>query len=246
MRKIHVLTRKEEIDPVRIKNGTAVVIDVLFATSTIATALFHGAKKVIPVMNKEDALRLADSLPEGSFVLSGEQRGYTIENFRKPDPVTFAQSDISGKTVIYTTTNGTVAIKKLSAAKAVYVASILNGAAVAKSIIGNPEGGSVLIVCSGSGGRFAMEDMIGAGYIIAELVRRDAGTWHLSDAARAAFILYQSQSATIEEALLESEIGVFLSGAHYEEAIRFAARRGVLPVVPRLRDNWLIIDESDK
>ena len=55
MRKIHVLTRKEEINPTKIVDCTAVIIDVLLATTTIATTLSHGAKEVIPVMDQLEA-----------------------------------------------------------------------------------------------------------------------------------------------------------------------------------------------
>ena len=53
MTKIHVLTQKEAIDPLKIKNCVVVVFDVLLATTTITTLLQHGAKKIIPVLNAE-------------------------------------------------------------------------------------------------------------------------------------------------------------------------------------------------
>ena len=46
--KIHVLTKKEELDTVRLEGKVAVVLDVLFATSTMVTALAHGASAVVP------------------------------------------------------------------------------------------------------------------------------------------------------------------------------------------------------
>jgi len=241
MRKIHVLTCKEEIDSSRIMHCTAVIIDVLLATSTIAATLYHGAKEVIPVMDEEEAMQLVCTLSKGSYILSGEKDGYPPEGFLRPDPVSLVQTDIKGKTLIFATTNGTVAIKKATAAKAVYISSLLNGPAVAQQITNNSDGTSVVIVCGGSRGRFALEDMIGAGYLVSELLEVDHEDWKLSDTALAAVQLYQHCSYSIEQALQQSETGEFLSKLKYHEAIRYVARLGVLPVAPRLQDSRLII-----
>ena len=70
--KVHVLYRKEDLDGVRVEGKVVVVLDVLFATSTIIHALASGASDVIPTMDEWGARACAAELPEGSFVASGE------------------------------------------------------------------------------------------------------------------------------------------------------------------------------
>jgi 2-phosphosulfolactate phosphatase len=71
--KVHVLFRKEDLDDLRVEGKVIVVLDILFATSTIVAALAHGANDIIPTMDVWSASALAAEMPEGSFVASGEQ-----------------------------------------------------------------------------------------------------------------------------------------------------------------------------
>src|SRR3970282_677583 len=53
--RIHVLTRKEELDGIRVPGKVVVVLDILFATTTMVAALAHGATEVIPVDDEKAA-----------------------------------------------------------------------------------------------------------------------------------------------------------------------------------------------
>lgn len=86
MGKIHVVTRKEEIDGAKMKDKIAVVFDVLLATSTIATVLEHGARSVIPVLDGEQARSLAAEMNKDDCMLVGEYEGRTIDGFLDPNP----------------------------------------------------------------------------------------------------------------------------------------------------------------
>lgn len=241
MRKIHVLTRKEEIDPTKIVNCTAVIIDVLLATTTIAALLSHGAKEVIPVMDQMEAHEIAKSLPVDSYILSGESGGYKIDGFINPDPVELINMNLTGKTAIISTTNGTVAIKKSIHAKRILTSSLINGVAVSEKLIQDHDDSAILIICGGSHGRFAIEDFLGAGYLISELLKYDEKLWELTDSAKTAFHFYTSQSDRIEEALVQSETSRFISTFGYKEATCYAAQRGILQVVPVLEEGRLIL-----
>ena len=59
--KVHVLTKKEELDTVRLTGKVVVVLDILFATTTMVTALAHGAKEVVPVLDESAAWAIAGS-----------------------------------------------------------------------------------------------------------------------------------------------------------------------------------------
>lgn len=245
MRKIHVLFRKEDIDPERIRNCVAVVFDVLFATSSIAAALYHGAKDVIPVKDGEEAQDVAKSLPEGSWVLAGEKDGYTMDGFLHPTPLAMETERIRGKSVIYSTTNGTVAIRKAEQARSVYTSSLLNGEAVARQILADKGTESVVLICAGSKGSFGLDDFYGAGYLVDLLVRGNDKKWHLSDAAKAAQGFYATYPESDAACLRETRVGRFVSSLGLDEETVYAARKSILPVVPGLVDGRLIDERSD-
>ena len=84
--KIHVLTKKEELDSVRVPGKVVIVLDILFATTTMVTALAHGATEVLPVLDEAAARARASELPHGSYVLSGELNADTLPGFAHPAP----------------------------------------------------------------------------------------------------------------------------------------------------------------
>src|SRR5262249_46106829 len=130
MAKIHVLLKKEELDSERLPGKVVVVLDVLFATSSIVAALAHGAVEVVPALNGEAALQEAARRPEGSYVLSGELNAVTLAGFSRPTPMSLLEQDLAGKTLIYSTTNGTVAVGKAREAGHVYAAALPHGEGV--------------------------------------------------------------------------------------------------------------------
>jgi 2-phosphosulfolactate phosphatase len=241
MGKIHVLLRKEDLDHTRIQDSIVVIIDVLLATSTIATALYHGAKEVIPVFDEKEALAAAKGLEDGSYVLVGEKDGYTISGFSGPSPNQLIKSNVKGKTVILSTTNGTVAVRKSMDAKKIYTSSLLNGKSLAERIRSDYEDETIIIVCSGSGGEFSLEDFYGAGYLIAQLIEGNLSEWHLTDASLAALGFYQHCPQTSEKCLIDSRIGQFIVRLGYEEDIYYVAKQGILPVAPQLVNGRLVI-----
>src|SRR2546426_191539 len=88
-----------------------VVVDVLRATTTIVTALAHGAKAVIPAATSEDAVRLATNLEKDGVVLAGERRSVKIEGVALGySPREMSATAVAGKTIVLATTNGTPAL----------------------------------------------------------------------------------------------------------------------------------------
>src|ERR671914_2186758 len=85
--KVHVLTKKEELDGVRVPGKVVIVLDILFATTTMVTALAHRAKEVVPVLDEAAARLQAKELPQDSFVLAGELYAETLPGFAHPAPL---------------------------------------------------------------------------------------------------------------------------------------------------------------
>ncbi len=236
MARLHVLLKKEELDRERLAGRTVVVLDVLFATSSIVTVLAHGATEVLPLPDGLAARAEAARRPDGSYVLAGELNATTLEGFCHPTPLALLQQGVAGRPLLYCTTNGTVALARARAAARVYAAALLNGEAVVERVLREAPGEEVLIVCAGSADRFNLEDFYGAGHLVSLFLARGGGH-ELSDSARAAHLLHDRCDA---QACLEaSRVGQLMLARGLREEVAFAAQKGRFDVVPELRQGTL-------
>ena len=140
-----------------------VVIDVLRATTVIAHALAAGARQVIPCLEVDDALRVASSLPVGDAVLGGERGGLKIDGFdlgNSPDE--FTPQAVGGKTLVFTTTNGTRAMMHCKQAGRVMTGAFVNASAIVAAIAGEE---NVHLLCAGTRGGVTREDVLLAGLL---------------------------------------------------------------------------------
>jgi 2-phosphosulfolactate phosphatase len=232
--KVHVLLRKEDFNADRLTANVVVVLDILFATTTIVTALAHGATEVIPAIDEHDARAKAKPFPAENVVLSGEKMIHAIEGFVTPLPLALTEVGVNGKRVIYSTTNGTVALSQAAVAPHVYAGSLLNGAATVAHIQQHHADESVLIVCSGSAGGMNLEDFYGAGYIVDQLASGLDPDRDLTDAAQSALRLYRTHDAY--DCLISSRVGRIMQRSGVADEVRHAAQRGVLPLVAKLQE----------
>jgi 2-phosphosulfolactate phosphatase len=242
MTKIHVLLKKDELDSVRLSDKVVVVLDVLFATTTIISALAHGAHAVLPAESEAGARAAAAALTNNGRlsappVLAGEWYAETIPGFASPTPLALMASGIRDRTVIYSTTNGTVALKKAQAAPAVYAGALINGTAVVERVLKAHPGETIIIVCSGSVDNFNLEDFYGAGYLVALLSERLGQRCDLTDAALAAKALFDPRRA--RELLLSSRVGRMMIERDLVPEVEFAAKLSSTSVVPSLTDGML-------
>jgi 2-phosphosulfolactate phosphatase len=236
-RKIHVILKKEDLEVQKLKEKIAVVFDIILATSTITAVLEQGAEAVIPVSDWVEAVKVSASLPPASFVLAGEDDGKTIEGFLEPYPKEIRE-EVKEKTLILSTTNGTVAARKAESAKKLYAASLLNTEAVAADIIKNYQNETILLICGGSRGDFSMEDFYGAGYMVECLL--NLGSFQLTDAAKTSHLFYLSQKDRPYDLFRLTRIGDVLSRCHYDDELAFIAQKSVFTSVPRWKDGKLI------
>ncbi len=238
--RVHVLFRKEELDHEKVEGKVAIVLDVLFATTTIVNALAHGAAEVIPTLDEAGAKAEAQKHREGSYLLAGELYAETLPGFAPPTPLALAREPIAGRKVIYSTTNGTVALKQAAKADHVYAGALLNGEALVRRVLERHAGKTVLIICSGSMGKPNLEDIYGAGYLVDLFMREfpgDADTY--SDASVAAVSVFRSDPP--EAALLQARVGRMMVARGLEHEVRYAAGLGVLDAVPELSGHRLTL-----
>ncbi|MGY1410249.1 MULTISPECIES: 2-phosphosulfolactate phosphatase [unclassified Luteimonas] len=231
---LHVLVRREDVDPGRLRGRVVVVVDVLFATSTIVRALDAGVASVYPARDDEDARVAARQRP--GAVVAGEYLARTLPDHAPATPLALAARLRDGGELVYFTTNGTRAISACSDAGAVYAGALTNAAALARHIARVHPGWPVLLVCAGSLGRFSLEDFIGAGHLVRAL--RGCADYAASDAALAAE--YACAGTEPAAALARSRVGRMLARAGLDEEIAHAASCDSCDVVPVLRDGVLV------
>ena len=235
--KVHVLSKKEELDTVRVAGKIVVVLDILFATTTMIAALGHGATEVMPVLDENAARDCCKDFSDGSYVLSGELMAETIAGFAHPAPLALIEHGVRGKTLIYCTTNGTVAMSRAAGAARVYCGALLNVGRLTEHIAAEHPRETVLLVCSGSANNFNLEDFCGAGAFVARFAARLGESADFSDAARAALGFYRQ--ARLPQALLECRVGRLMQRRGLAREVEFAAKEDALPVVPVLREGRL-------
>ena len=238
MRRVDVLLGPPwSADAVR---GTHVaVVDVLRATTTIATALAHGAAGVIPVAEPGDAIALANRLGRDRVLLCGERHSVRIEGFDLDNsPASFTPEAVTGKTLLITTTNGTRALRAVATAASVRTAALVNRAAVAAALA--REEGDVAIVCAGDANGFALEDAIGAGALVDALLQQIPDA-ELLDGARAAALLYRSVAGRLADAIASADHAQTLADKGFTRDVAYCAELDVLDAVPTLRDGILTL-----
>lgn len=169
--KISLTHTVASIDSDLLVNKSAVMFDILRASSTVSTALANGCKEIIPVVEVEDAFKLAETFPENSFLLGGERGAVKVAGFHLGNsPLEYCTDMVKDKTVILTTTNGTKAIRRAAEGSSqVLIGSILNASAVARELMAR--GQDVALVCAGTRGQFSLEDTLAAGLVLRQLLK---------------------------------------------------------------------------
>lgn len=215
---VDVCFTPREIRPVEV----AVVVDVLRATSTIVQALAVGYPRVVCCRS----VTTARELRAPGRVLAGESACLRVPDFELGNsPVEMATVGRRGEELVLATTNGSPAVVEASrAAERVLVGCLLNLSAVLAAV---PADARVAVICSGTNGRPALEDVYMAGRMVAAL----GGV--PSDAARVAERVASGYGAPLE-ALAASEDATRLRATGQERDIAWCARESVLDVVPEV------------
>lgn len=234
---IDVLFTPADLASAQIEGRTVLVVDVLRATTTIATALAAGTPAVYAVESIEEARRLAARL--GDAVLGGERGGVAPEGFDRGNSPLEYRDGSSGRPVILTTTNGTVALQRALEAGAGHVgaAALVNARAAAEWAM--EQGADVAILCAGTHGRFSLDDAVTAGCIVRRARSRAREQAPLGDGARAALELWRRYRENPLEALLASRHGRELERLGFHEDLRYCAAVDALTTVPVLRNGRL-------
>ena len=166
----------------------AVVIDVLRATSVMATALNAGAREIMTCREVAVAFDLAaDSNPMP--LLCGERGCQRIDGFDFGNsPAEYLEDRVRDRRLILTTTNGTRAIESVESVPVVVTSSFLNLSSTVRFLADYQR---VHLVCAGTEGEVTLEDSLLAGAILWKCVWERGGET-MDDASVLAMQLWRS------------------------------------------------------
>ncbi len=242
IRELHVWMLPSMIPPAALRDGAAVIIDLLRASTTIVRALAAGAERIIPslepdlAMLQRDAM-IAQGLSRDSIMLGGERAGLRIAGFDLANtPAEYTPTRVSGRTIIFTTTNGTRALYAAREAEAspIIMGCFNNLVAVNSALLAQP---TIHLVCAGTQGQVSIEDVICAGAMVASITASAPHT-RLDDQARIALAAWEAAARTgLESALRASRGGQNLIDIGLDHDITDCAGIDTHPVVPRLMND---------
>ena len=214
-----------------LRGGFAVVIDILRASTTITHALANDASQIIPCETIDEARSLREERGE-SLLLGGERGGEIIDGFDLGNsPTAYSRDAVAGRTVAFTTTNGTRALLRSAEAARILVGSFANLDAVVSLVTESQE--PIHLVCAGTDGFVSTEDTLFAGAVCDALT--STGEFTMNDSARLAWSHWKQCSNSDEalfEAVLSGRGGQNVNRLGLVEDIRVAASRNGFDLVP--------------
>ena len=238
--RLDVFFGHQQAAPADIANRVIAVIDVLRASTTVAVALFNGAKNIIPFDSHEEAVTRSKSLERSHIKLAGERKMFAIPGFDLGNsPREFTREAVEGKTILLSTTNGTGALVGLQGARDVAVASYVNFSAVLAMLRAAARGGTDLsIICAGRERQFSLEDAACAGRYVRHITK-SLPTTDLNDGARACVMIDRRYGDSLSRLFEESSHGRALSEAGFAEDLVVCAAVDEYPVVPIYQDRQI-------
>ncbi len=225
------------LDLYDVDQSIVVIIDVLRATSTIATALHNGAKSIIPVDSVAECIRIGRQIES---MTAGERDGKIAEGLENGNsPFEYPAEVISGKTLVLTTTNGTkllhMALEK--SAKGIITGSFPNLSAVCDYLVAQKQ--SVILGCAAWKNRVNIEDALFAGAVINRIGK------HFSincDSSQIATVMYNQAKKDLYAFMKAQNASHYrrLSGYGLEKDIRYCLTEDVANTLVVYEDGKLV------
>ena len=243
---IHVALLPEQLPTGwELPSAVATVIDTLRFTTTACQALAVGARGVTVAAEVQAAHRIA-AAHTSTPLLCGERLCRPIAGFDLGNsPFEYTAERVRGKQLIFTTTNGTRAVAAAREATSILLGALVNCAAVAKAMHAVPAPSVGWIICAGTDGQIAEEDVVTAGAILSCLLQFDATLQLGNEGARLALEAWndisQLPQATRQADLVrlfgQASGGKNLIDSGYSQDLEFAAQVDALSLVPQSIDD---------
>lgn len=222
-----------------IRNKTAIVIDVLRATTTIVQSLKNGCRIIVPVLTPEDAVNIKRSNQDESTILGGERKALKIAGFDLGNsPLEYERDIVMGKTLMLCTTNGTQAILKARDASNILIAALSNISAVAQKAVEYDK--DIAVICAGTKERFSADDIITAGALIDRLKKMEIAM-AIDDLAMVAYNLYDRCRGDKHNALSGTYHYEFLKSLGMKDDLDFCLMEDTADIVPEYSEGVISI-----
>jgi len=245
--RIDVLFGPSMLSPAAVTGRVVAVIDVLRASTTIATALANGARKVVPLESADAVITRAKQFERADVRTAGEQKMQPIPGFDLGNsPREMTREAVDGKTVLFTTTNGTATLLAVQGARDVAIASYVNVAAVTSLLRTAARGGTdISIVCAGRDRQLSLEDAACAGRYVRLVTKQIEGA-EFGDGAFACTVLDRRYGDRLDKLFADSEHGRALAGAGFGEDLVACAAVNAHPVIPIYQDRQITLLGPDR
>ena len=222
----------------------AVVIDVLRATTTIATALDAGAEAVQACSNIEDLMRQSDLWLKEKRIRAGERGGQKVEGFDLGNsPLDCTPQIVKDKRLFLTTTNGTRALQRVANCPQVITAAQVNRLAAVNYILETqPE--TVWMVGSGWQGDYSVEDTACAGAIAQSILQQsDVPLTDLfgNDEVIGAIALYEQWKDNLLNVFRQCSHGQRLLKLNGDDDLKYCSQTDILSLLPIQKEPGVLV-----
>ncbi len=243
-KKSEILRRKLETcfspslyEPDGHNDSIVVIIDILRASSAIVTAFANGAAAIIPVAEVSEA----KEFKARGYLVAAERDGYVLDfaDFGN-SPFNFIKEKVEGKTIVYSTTNGTGIINLVSSAYQTVVGSFLNIGALARWLIDQDK--NVLLFCAGWKNRFNLEDTVCAGAIAERLMLTGLYST-ICDSTCAAMDLWSLARPDIIGYIEKAAQRTRLKDKKLDDCIEFCLSTDFTSIIPVMK-NGVLVDNA--
>lgn len=232
---LHTLLSPRLLDIYDVSDSIVVIIDVFRATSTIATALYNGASRVIPVDTVEKCIELGKKT---GGITAGERDGKIIEGLAHGNsPAEYPRSFVEGKTLVLTTTNGTrlLHMALMNGASEIITGSFPNLSAVCDHLLQQKK--NVVLGCSAWKDRFNIEDTLFAGAVVNQI--KSAFTIHC-DSSLMAEEMYQLHKNDLKQFVRKTTHWHRLSKFGLDKDLEYCVSPDVANVLPVYNNGDLV------
>lgn len=214
--------------------SVVVIIDILRASSAICTAFANGVAEMIPVADVSEA----KDYKEKGYLVAAERDGFVLDfaDFGN-SPFNFTEEKVKGKTIVYSTTNGTGIINLASSAYKIVIGSFLNLSALSDWLLNQDR--DVLLFCAGWKNRFNIEDTVCAGAIAEKLL--ESGLYHtICDSTLAALDLWSLARPDLTGYIDKAAQRTRLRDKNLDDCIPFCLSIDFTAIIPVIKNGILI------
>ena len=236
-----------ELTPTDQVPDCAIAIDILRATTTIATALNAGAEAVQAFSDMEKLMQVSEQWPPEKRLRAGERGGAMVAGCDLGNsPLDCTPERVQGRRLFISTTNGTRALQCVQNAPIVLAAAFVNRLATVEYILAQqPE--TLWLVGSGWEGSFSLEDTACAGAIAHSLQKKlDVPLDELAgnDEVIGAIALYSQWQDQLLELFHHASHGKRLLRLDCHEDLKYCAQTDILNVLPIQKEPGILVKQE--